>query len=342
MRAKRRRFFDKHKSKSARRRFLRAQQAALAKLKAAAGCNVVPPGASIAATIPIANDGPIALGLGSVWVEDRGNTQLDRVNPATGAVTDTIPQVLGAAATVMNGSVWIASFATNRLLRVNPAIDTVTPFATGPSNDEAPLELLPVAGQLWVSNHHSGTLALVNPQNGTVSSAIPVAPVGPDGAQGLATDGTSVWVGIPGADVHSSAIERISIANHTITDSLQGPDAPCGGLAADSTAVWVTAGGCDSGGVMRIDPATNQISDYFHINDYFHPSGQADDVAIAFGSVWIITANPNELVRIDPATNRVTGRLPLPNTPYTPGVTADSTGLWIRVSGDLLHVTPQP
>jgi len=342
MPARRRRFFRSHKSKAARRRFLRSQQATLKKLEAAAGCTVVPAGASIVATIPVPNDGPFALGLGSVWVEDRGDSQLDRINPQTGAVTATTPNVIGAAAAFMNGYLWIASFRTNRLLRVDPVSNAVTPFATGPSHDEAPLALLPVDGQLWVSNHHSGTVAIVNPLDGTVSSAIPVAPVGFDGAQNLATDGASVWVGIPGADVASSAIVRINIASHTVTSSLKGPDGPCGGLAADSTAVWVTAGGCDSGGVMRINPATNQISDYFHISDYFYPPSQADDVTIAFGSVWIVTSNPNELVRIDPATDQVTGRLPLPNTPYTPGITADSTGLWIRVTGDLLHVTPQP
>jgi streptogramin lyase len=342
MPARRRRFFRKHKSKAARRRFLHSQQATLKKLEAAAGCAVVPAGASIAATIQVPSDGPLALGLGSVWGEDRGDAQLYRIDPQSNAVTDTIPNVVGAGAAVMNGYVWIASFATDRLLRVDPSTHAVTPFTTGPSNDEAPLDVLPVAGQLWVANHHSGTIALVSPQDGAVSGAISVAPVGFDGAQNLASDGTSVWVGIPGADVHSSAIVRISIANHTVTNTLQGPDSPCGGLAADSSALWVTAGPCDSGGVMRIDPATNQISDYFHVNDYFKPPGVAQDVTIAFGSVWIVTSNPNELVRVDPATNKITGRLALPDSPYAPGIAADSNSLWIRINGAVLRVTPQP
>jgi streptogramin lyase len=337
MPARRRRFFRKHKSKAARRRFLRAQRAKLKKLEAAANCTLIPPGASILSTIPVPNDGPVALGLGSVWVEDReggtSSAQLFRIDPQTEGVTDKVPNVLGGAATVMNGSVWVASFGTNRLLRIDPTTDTVTSYATGPSVDEGPQDVLPVAGQLWVSNHHGGTVALINPQDGTISSAIQVAPVGPSGPQDLATDGSSVWVGIPG----DNTIDRISIANHTVTPLAPPPYVPCGGLAADSTALWATGAGCGSGGVTRYNPTTNQIS------ASFNTPGHAFDVTIAFGSIWVITSDPNELVRIDPATNQITGRLPLPATPWVPhGIAADTNSLWVRVGGYLLHVTPQP
>jgi hypothetical protein len=94
---------------------------------------------------------------------------------------------------------------------------------------------------------------------------------------------------------------------------------------------------------MRFDTPTNQLSASFNIKDYFHPSSQAVDITIALGSVWIVTTDPNELVRIDPASDKVMGRLPLPGSPWAPnGIAADSTSLWIRVSGSLLHVTPQP
>ena len=337
MPARRRRFFRKHKSKAARRRFLRAQQAKLKKLKAAANCTLVQDGASIVSTTPVPNDGPVAVGLGSVWAEDRegisaSDAKLYRIDPQSGAVTDTIPRVLGGAMTVLDGSVWLASFATDRLLRVDPTTDTVTPYATGPTPDQGPSAVLPVAGQLWVSNHHGGTVALINPQDGTISSAISVAPVGPDGAQYLATDGSSVWVGIAGAN----AITRISIATHTITGQVPSP-APCGGLAADSTAVWATGGGCGSGAVMHIDPGTNQVS------AQFNTPGKAYDVTLAFGSVWVVTSKPNELVRIDPTSNQIIGRLPLPGLAWGPnGIATDSTSLWIRVSGSLVHAVPQP
>ena len=343
MPARRRRFFRKHKSRAARRRFLRSQRAKLKKLEAAAACSVVPDGASIVATIPVPNDGPVALGLGSVWVEDdEGGVasasagQLYRVDPQTGAVTDTIPHVQGGAATVLDGAVWVASFDSDRLYRVDPATHAVAPYVTGPTVDQGPTNVLAVDGQLWVSNHHGGTIAIINPQDGTISSAIPVAPAGPGGPSGLATDGSSVWVGIPG----QHTIDRISIANHSVTALAPPPYVPCGGLAADSTDLWATASDCAGRGVMRYNPTTNQVSAYFAIEDNFHPAGGARDVTIALGSVWVATHNPNELVRVDPATNQITGRLPLPAAPWN--IAADSTSLWIRVSGSLLHVTPQP
>lgn len=337
MPARRRRFFRKHKSKAARRMFLRSEQAKLKKLKAAAACILVPAGAKIVGTTVVPNDGPVTLGLGSVWAEDReggslSDAQLYRVDAQTGAVTDKIQHVLGGASTVLDGSVWVASPATDRLLKVDPGTHTVTPYATGPTTDELPEAVLPVAGQLWVSNHHGGTVALINPQDGAISSEIPVAPVGTGGAQDIATDGSNVWVAIAGAN----AILRISSATHTITGNVPSPS-PCGGLAADSTAVWATGGGCGSGAVMRIDPATNRVS------TQVNAPGQAQDVTIAFGSVWVVTSDPNELVRIDPASNQITGRLPLPGPAWGPnGIAADTTSLWIRVSGFLLHVVPRP
>jgi hypothetical protein len=63
------------------------------------------------------------------------------------------------------------------------------------------------------------------------------------------------------------------------------------------------------------------------------------------GSLWVATLNPDELVRIDPNTFTVTGRMPLTgmdhgsNVPVA--VAASSRSVWIRLEGKILELAPQ-
>jgi YVTN family beta-propeller protein len=319
-----------------------------AALASAAGGVSAPigPGAILTASVPIPNDGPIALGLGSVWVVDRENGEirngvpqgrLYRVDPRTLRVTDLIRSVTGGSAAFSNGSVWIASFALDRLLRVDPASHRVTWIATGPDDQPGTLDVLAASGSIWVSNHHDGTVALVNPATNHVTDSIPVFRSGCCGAQALATDGTSVWVAIPGLDLSESTVVRINASTHAVTGALTGvPDGPCGGLTVAGGTVWSTAGNCDSQGIMLVDRTTNQLTGYFHV------PATPGDVTYAFGSIWLLTSGPDQLVRIDPATHAVIGVLPLPADPWgTNAVLSDGHRLWVRVRGALLSIAPQ-
>jgi YVTN family beta-propeller protein len=301
--------------------------------------------ATLIASVPIPNDGPVAFGMGSMWVVDREHGvlfngvplgRLYRIDPRTLRVTDVIRNVLGGSETVSNNAVWIASFALDRLLRVNPASHSVTSIKTGPDDDPGTLNVLPVSGSIWVSNHHDGTVAVLNPSTNEVTATIPVFRTGCCGAQALATDGSSVWVAIPGADLTESAIVRINAATHTVTGSLTGiPDGPCGGMTIAGSTLWATAGNCDSQGIMLVNPATIQLA------GYFHGPASPGDIAYAFGSIWIATSSPDELVRIDPATQTVVGVLPLPADPWnTNAIVPVSNRLYVRVNGALLSIAP--
>jgi YVTN family beta-propeller protein len=301
--------------------------------------------ATLLASVPIPNDGPVAFGMGSMWVVDREHGavlngvplgRLYRVDPRTLRVTDLIRNVLGGSETVSNNAVWIASFALDRLLRVNPASHGVTWMKTGPDSDPGTLNVLAASGSIWVSNHHDGTVAVVNPLTDQVAATIPVFRTGCCGAQALASDGSSVWVAIPGADLTESAIVRINAATHTVTGSLTGiPDGPCGGMAIAGSTLWATAGNCDGQGIMLVNPSTIQLA------GYFHGPAAPGDIAYAFGSIWIATSSPDELVRIDPATQTVVGVLPLPADPWsTNAIVAVSNRLYVRVNGALLSIAP--
>jgi YVTN family beta-propeller protein len=284
--------------------------------------------------------------MGSLWVIDRENGdirggvpqgRLYRVDPHTLRVTDLIRNVTGGSEAVSNASVWIASFALDRLLRVDPATHRVTWIATGSDSDPGTLNVLPAAGSIWVSNHHDGTVAVVDPITNHVTTSIPVFRSGCCGAQALATDGTSIWVAIPGIDLSESAIVRIDASTPAVTGTLTGiPDGPCGGLTVAARTVWSTAGNCDGEGIMLDDAATNQLTGYFHL------PGTPGDLTYAFGSIWLLTTSPDQLVRIDPTTHAVISVLPLPADPWgTNAVLSDGHRLWVRVHGALLSIAPQ-
>ena len=303
----------------------------------------LPPGATIIAGVPVPNDGPVTIGQGSVWVVVREGGalrngvplgRLYRIDPRTVRLKDVIPHVTGGSATVADGMVWISSFVLDRLLRVDPVSHRVTRIKTGPDDQPGTLNILSAAGKLWVTNHHDGTVAVVDPATSQVTATVPVFRTGCCGAQALTTDGTSVWVTIPGADLSESAIVRIDAAAHTVTSTFTGvPDGPCGGLAIAVGKLWSTASDCDGQGVMKVDPVTNTLA------DYFHRAGVPGDVLSAFGSIWIATRDPDALVRIDPMTDAVVGSLPLPADTWN--MAADSNRLWVRVQGAVLDIAPQ-
>jgi YVTN family beta-propeller protein len=188
--------------------------------------------------------------------------------------------VTGGSEAVSNGSIWVGSFALDRLLRIDPVSHRVLRIKTGPDDDPGTLNVLAASGSIWVSNHHDGTVALVDPSTNAVTATVPVFRTGCCGAQALATDGTSVWVAIPGADLSESAIVRIDATTHAVTGRLTGvPDGPCGALTSAGATVWSTAGNCDGQGIMTVDRATAQLTGYFHV------PATPGDVTFAFGSI---------------------------------------------------------
>jgi streptogramin lyase len=112
------------------------------------------------------------------------------------------------------------------------------------------------------------------------------------------------------------------------------PGWACGGSTFDGTDVWVTSGHDQADpchedgawGVSRVDPATGVVT---HVD----VGGRPMDVAAGLGGVWVVTDKPHPaLVRLDPATLRVVGRLALGAVPNITNPMAIGEGaIWIRV-----------
>jgi hypothetical protein len=346
--AQRRAFFRTHKNPVARRAFVRRQRAKLRALARAASCRVVTAGAHIVATIPVGGTGGVGVGDGSVWVIDR-STGLARIDPATNAVAETIAGVVGGAPVVGEGAVWVPSGtpAYNRLLRVDPRTRSFVRLATGPTADEWPATAALTPGAVWVGNHHGRTIVRVDPRTNAVVATIPWSEEVYGGVFHMATDGSSVWAtGTRATDAveidppTNAIVRRIPISNGT-----------CGGLDVDAASVWVASGydqpyPCwqrQNWGVSRIARATGAVT-------RIDVGGRPFGVRVAFGSVWALLDEPQlQLVRIDPASNNVVGRLTLvdaqcrpavpaydascPGAEYTTAIAAGFGSLWVRIDG---------
>ena len=103
----------------------------------------------------------------------------------------------------------------------------------------------------------------------------------------------SLWVLT--ADQEEPAILRIDPETTESIASIPLPGQRCQGFTVTDDAVWA----CVTAGVVRIDPATNEITD-----EVAFETGQVwGRLAFGSGSVWAIGTEdgvPNQLVRIDP------------------------------------------
>ena len=136
-----------------------------------------------------------------------------------------------------------------------------------------------------------------------------------------------VWV----ADAYSGALVRIDAQRDRRVESIGETGPACGGITAFDGSVWL-ASACDEGTVTRIDMRTARTTARIHV------PGVALDVAAGFGSIWVTTI-PGLLLRIDPTTDRIVGRLHLNDAAW---MTAGGDDLWVldRVNRSVLRVKP--
>jgi hypothetical protein len=361
MQSARRAYFRSHRSARARGAFVGRQQAKLRALKRAAACRVIPPGAEVVASIPAGGTGGVGVGAGSVWVIDRTSGLL-RIDPTTNTQVDKIDRVVGATPVVGEGAVWVPSGTPfyNSLLRVDPQAHTFIQIPTGPSADEWPIAAVVTPGAVWVGNHHGGPVVRVDPRTNKVVATIPWSGPTLGGIFHMTTDGSSVWV--TGARTTDAA--EIDVATNAIVRRIDVPNGTCGGIDVDASSVWVASGydhpyPCwqrQNWGVGRIDRSTGRVT-------RIDVGGRPLDVRVGLGSVWAVLDVPElQLVRINPRTNTIVGRLRFAGTECRPTVvygacpagehaTALAVGfgsLWLRVNptapgtaGRLLRIDPK-
>lgn len=110
---------------------------------------------------------------------------------------------------------------------------------------------------------------------------------------------------------------------------------PCSGLVVDFGSLWIPS--CGDHTLVRSDAKTGTLQATI-------PAGPADSeggICSGAGSVWIVGSKASDLLRIDPASNRVIAHIHLPPGSFNPAFANDSIWVSSNTGGTLVRVNPK-
>ena len=141
------------------------------------------------------------------------------------------------------------------------------------------------------------------------------------------------WASVP------NAVVRLSPGTGKETARIKTDIGTCTAMDVGYGSLW--AGDCsDRARLLRIDPVSGRPTASIPLGGGLVPEGS---VAAGTGGAWAIVNAPSgvRLIRIDPATNRVTGRFPVPLS--AAGVRTGLGGVWVTDPGQgrLLRIEPR-
>ena len=264
----------------------------------------------------------IAAGFGSIWVPDKHELTVSRIDPKTYKVVAKIetphnPCVIGTGF----GSVWQDLCEDQGLVRIDPEtnkivakiddvhiapkgafgdgsvwgafgdhvvrIDPQTNEVTEIPLDVAPFEVTYGGGTLWVLSVEAGKVLRIDPETNKVIARIPV-PTESYTVGWLDFAAGSFWVTIN----NNGTVVRIDPETNKVVAQIKvGP----GNWYMDATdeGVWVKP---QPGRLVRIDPETNKVAQEMKVP----PGEYAGSVMVAYGSVWSAHWDAGSVWRIDP------------------------------------------
>lgn len=180
-----------------------------------------------------------------------------------------------------------------------------------------PYGIASASGTIWVANLGGDSVSRVDPGTGRVTNIhVQGGPIS------VAIDRKAVWV----ADYRGQTVSRIdAVTNRVVANIRIGPN-PVGVAIADGL-VWGVAQ--RQGTVSVIAPATDQVVHRLRLPDGFTPGFPL----AADGSVWVpdFSDSGDSVVRIDPATARIVGRVRVGSQPIQ--LTQGAGALWVANAG---------
>jgi peptide/nickel transport system substrate-binding protein len=238
--------------------------------------------------------GVAVTGAGSVWVANRGDGTISRID-AVGRQVTTLD--VGGEPTGMafgGGLLWVADGEDRTLDEVDPGSNRVVRrLRVG----NAPRGVTTTPGAVWVASPVDGDVQRIALDDGS-RRRISVG----GGPVALAAGAGAVWALSEEAGVVRRLDPRSGTPRATIGVG-HGPAA----VAAGAGAIWVASR--DDGTVSRIDPATDAVSDVVRVG------GNPVALTVGDGGVWAGDERGGTVVRIDPGSRRVTRRITLGASP---------------------------
>jgi YVTN family beta-propeller protein len=157
----------------------------------------------------------IAAGAGSVWVANRDDGTVTRIDPATLLAT-TIPVGHGPATLAVNAAgVWVANAGDGALVRIDPETNAVV-GTTRVGDGPAAVVATPTA--LWLANGGDGTVMRLDPRSGRVQKTIHLGGT----PSALAYAARRVWVAVAPAPPPAPAAG--GVARLTLQDDVSSLD----------------------------------------------------------------------------------------------------------------------
>jgi YVTN family beta-propeller protein len=135
----------------------------------------------------------VAVGAGSAWVANAGDSTLSRVNPRTTGVVRTITVGRRPSSVAVGAdAVWIANEADDTVTRIDAASNSATTIGVG----DGPTGIAFGAGAVWVVNGNDGTVSRIDPETNEVVKTIEIG----NRPSGIAIGNGAVWVTVQKPD----------------------------------------------------------------------------------------------------------------------------------------------
>lgn len=258
--------------------------------------------------------GYMGVSAGFVWAAT--STGLIRIDPDDMSVFE-VDDAPGFGMFATESSVWASDFDRATVTRYDPETASQTMVSKVYGSPEA----ISVFGDnVWVAQHHGGSIARLDGPSGGVLAEVKVGLMGSSGPQGILATADSVWVGIP----NSTTVVRVDPDTNTVVATIPVVTLPCGPIAATVDAVWVSS--CfEDEMIVRIDPRTNGVVGEFSIGGY---NGAP---VVVNGYPWFPVEN--RLVRFNPATNEVDGVVEFADEFHAYGTAVGFDSIWVGSVG---------
>ena len=278
----------------------------------------------LVAAIPVGhNPTSIAAGAGSIWVANRGDGTVTRIDGRSRKVVETLGGFSGTPRSIAfgNGAVWVTT-REDRLFQIAPADNQITPvplrWRSG-YHSTLPEGFGVVAGYgaVWLSTTDLGEVLRVDPSSGRV-----VVIEDDHGIGELAVGDGAVWVS------EQNGVSRIDATTNVLTGTAQigalaSADPVSVGVAYGEGSVW--AAKYTSGDVWQVSPVSTTAIGRTLVGK------NVPDLTVGEGAVWVARRSAGTVVRIDPQTRAVTKTIAVGPGAY--GITTGSGLVWVTTVG---------